>query len=67
MDINFADQYLAELDRLSNEASFCREWKEKWRGLAIGAQGILKIFFPAGAKVLGYLIAIADKVCPSMK
>ncbi|HEV7668594.1 MAG TPA: hypothetical protein VGS22_08730 [Thermoanaerobaculia bacterium] len=52
-----------ELASISTPADFCKDWKTKWRGTAIAAQGILKIFFPAGAKVLGNLIAIADTFC----
>jgi hypothetical protein len=67
MEVNFADQYQAELDRVASTADFCKAWRDKWRGVAVAAQGILKIFVPPGAQVLGFLIAIADTACPTMK
>lgn len=53
----------ADLDSVKSTQDFCKGWKEKWRGIAVAAQGILSVFFPAGAKVLGILIAIADNFC----
>lgn len=52
-----------ELASVKSTQDFCKDWKEKWRGIAVAAQGILKIFFPAGATVLGILISIADNFC----
>ena len=64
---NHAELLSRELDSVSSEAAFCAEWKTKWRGIAVAAQGILNIFFPPGAKVLGFLISIADTFCATAK
>jgi hypothetical protein len=56
----------AELAKIKSLGDFCSEWKEKWRPIAVAAQGILSFLFPPGAKVLGFLISIADSACPSM-
>jgi len=41
---------------------FCDQWK-KFRSVAVSAQQILTFIFPAGAKILGVLIGIADAEC----
>ncbi len=63
LNLDIAGTLESELDAVTSTEDFCKDWKEKWRGIAIAAQGILKIFFPAGAKVLGILISIADSFC----
>jgi hypothetical protein len=63
---DFADQMTAELQQVASIEDFCKDWKEKWRPIAVAAQAICKIFFPPGAIVLGILIDLADKACPTM-
>jgi hypothetical protein len=53
----------SELDAIETLPDFCKDWSTKWRGIAIGAQGVLQASFPAAAKVLGLLIKMADTVC----
>ena len=65
MQFDAAGQVERELDTLANVADFCNEWKTKWRAVAVAAQAVLKLLFPAGAKVLGILITIADTFCAS--
>jgi hypothetical protein len=60
---DFSAETIHELDKLKSTAEFCSDWKEKWRALAVTAQAILQVLFPAGAKVLGFLITIADNFC----
>lgn len=54
---------LADLDHLTSASDLCKDWKEKYRGIAVAAQSVLSFLFPAGAKVLGVLISMADSVC----
>ncbi len=60
---DYAADAVKELDKVQTTADFCTEWKTKWRALAVTAQAILQVLFPPGAKVLGFLIEIADNFC----
>ena len=60
---DFAGEATRDLSQVHSLADFCKEWKSSWRGIAVSAQGILNLFLPAGAKVLGFLISIADTYC----
>jgi hypothetical protein len=60
---DFAANAVRDLGQVKSLADFCKEWTSTWRGIAVAAQGILNVFFPAGAKVLGFLISIADSYC----
>jgi hypothetical protein len=60
---DFAKQMTTQLDGVASVKDFCKDWKTTWRGIAVAAQSVLTIFFPPGAKVLGFLIGIADTFC----
>ena len=60
---NAAEALSKQIDSVTSPNAFCAEWKTQWRGIAVAAQGMLNIFFPLGAKVLGFLITIADSFC----
>ena len=60
---DFSQQMVSDLDALKSTQDFCTEWKTKWRALAVAAQSFLNVLFPAGAKVLQFLITIADGFC----
>lgn len=60
---DFSVEVVNELDQIQSTQEFCKNWTAKWRGMAVAAQSVLNIFFPAGAKILGYLITIADTYC----
>jgi hypothetical protein len=51
---------------VQSSQDFCKDWQQKWRPIAVAAQGLLKIFFPPAAVVIGFLIDLADKACPMM-
>jgi hypothetical protein len=60
---NAAEVLSKQIDSIGSPNAFCTDWKTQWRGVAVAAQGILNTFFPLGAKVLGFLITIADNFC----
>jgi hypothetical protein len=60
---DFAAEAMKDLGQVHSLSDFCKEWKSSWRGIAVSVQGILNLFFPAGAKVVGFLISIADTYC----
>lgn len=60
---NHAEMMSKELDAITSTSGFCADWKTKWRSLAVSVQGFLNLVFPAGAKVVGFLISIADSFC----
>ena len=60
---NHAEELVAGLDSVGTVDEFCKEWETKWKMIVVAAQGILKIFFPEGAKVLGYIISVVDRCC----
>jgi hypothetical protein len=62
---DFALAMTKDLSSISSLQDFCKEWTSRWKAVAIAAQAILKIFFPVGAEVLGFLIGIADSFCAS--
>lgn len=62
---DFSTQTTDQLSQIKTIEDFCTNWKATWRGIAIAAQSVLSIFFPPGAKVLGFLITIADTYCTS--
>ena len=64
--IDHAGKLAAELSTVQSSQDFCKDWQQKWRPIAVAAQGLLKIFFPPAATVLGFLIDLADKACPMM-
>ena len=63
MPEDHADKLLEDLEKVKTAREFCKEWKVKWRAVAIAAQAILKFWYPAGAKVLQWLITLADTYC----
>lgn len=65
MNTDHQKLFSAQLDEIKSTDDFCKEWTSKWRGLAVAAQSLLSVFLPAGAKVLGLLITLADGVCPA--
>ena len=62
---NFVDEMHAELDKIGSPHDFCRDWQPKWRHVAVSAQGMLQVLCPPAAKVVGFLILVADNVCVS--
>jgi hypothetical protein len=64
---NYSEALSTELDSVASPSAFCAEWASKWRGIAVAAQGFLNFIFPLGAKVLGFLIGIADTFCATAK
>lgn len=60
---DFSAELAAELDKVGSVEEFCKEWQTKWRFAAITLQGILKIFYPDGAKLLGKIIEVVDRCC----
>jgi hypothetical protein len=64
---DYSAEYVRDLSAVASLQDFCKEWTSRWRGVAVAAQSILKIFFPIGAEVLGFLISIADSFCASSK
>ena len=51
------------LDEVESIEDFCKDWKTKWRPVAIAVQSLLAVFYPVGAKVLQQLINIGDGAC----
>ena len=43
--------------------SFCSDWEQEYRGIAVAAQSLLRQFLPAAAKVIGMMIAVVDAFC----
>jgi hypothetical protein len=64
---DYSAELVRDLSAVTSLQDFCKEWTARWRGVAVAAQGILKIFFPVGADVIGFLIGIADAFCASSK
>jgi hypothetical protein len=60
---DYSAELVRDLSTLTSLQDFCKEWTSRWRGVAVAAQGIVKIFFPPGAEVIGFLIGIADAFC----
>lgn len=60
---DFSEALERDLSQVKDIPGLCKDWQAKYRAIAVAAQGVLKVFFPAGATLLGYLIQLADSVC----
>ena len=62
-NFDYASEFEASLDSMRSIDDFCERWRGGWRQSAIAFQSVLRVFYPTGAKLLGILIAVADKFC----